>query len=61
MISTKEKVSPLDGGCWYCETKDDTLVYDTEFDTMIHVECIKQALKEDPNDPEAKFFKYLLK
>lgn len=54
-------VSPLDGGCWYCHTKDDTLVYDDEFDTMVHVECIKQALEADPNDQEAKFLSYLIK
>jgi hypothetical protein len=57
-----EKVyaSPLDGGCWYCQTKDDTLVYDSEFDTLVHIECIKSALRIDPEDQEAKFFKYLL-
>jgi len=56
----KEKVSPQDGGCWYCETEDDDLVYDCEFDTMVHIKCIEEALQRNPNDAEAKFFKYLL-
>jgi hypothetical protein len=48
-------------GCWYCHTSDDTLVYDSEFDTMVHIECIKEALRMDPNDQEAKFLSYLIK
>ena len=54
------KVSRNDGGCWYCETEDDDLVYDCEFDTMVHIKCIEEALQRNPNDAEAKFFKYLL-
>ena len=56
----KKRVSPQDGGCWYCETEDDDLVYDCEFDTMVHTKCIEEALQRNPDDAEAKFLKYLL-
>ena len=56
----KEIVEPGHGGCWFCYTKDDKLVYDTEFDTYVHIECIKKVLKENPRQPEAQFMKYLL-
>jgi hypothetical protein len=46
--------------CWFCRRNDDDLVLDTEFDTYVHRKCIKQALKDDPNHPEATLMKYLL-
>jgi hypothetical protein len=48
-------------GCWFCHrgTEDD-LVFDVEFDTPVHIGCIRDALKEDPNHPEARWMKYLL-
>ena len=40
------KVHPCDGGCWYCHTKDDKLVFCWEFDTYIHEECAQKAFAE---------------
>ncbi len=53
-------VSPNDGGCWFCYKEDQTLVFDTEFDTFVHTDCIKKVLKKDPENIEAGFMKYLL-
>jgi predicted component of viral defense system (DUF524 family) len=39
---------------------EDDLVFDTEFDTPVHISCLKKILEEDPDHPEAKFMKYLL-
>ena len=50
--------TPQEGGCWFCNTDDGKLLFDTEFDTYVHAECIRKALKE--NDPEAKIMSYLL-
>jgi len=47
--------------CWFCDEVDDDLVFDTEFDTYVHVDCIRTRLKEDPFDPEANQMKYLFK
>jgi len=35
---------PTEGGCWYCHRKDDRLVFCSEFDTYIHIDCIKAKL-----------------
>jgi hypothetical protein len=52
-------VSPSQGGCWYCQTiiNGDDIVFDTEFDTFVHLACIRKAGKEHP---EAKHQWYLL-
>jgi len=59
-VKKPDNISPNDGGCWFCHTKDDDMVFDTEFDTHVHIECIKKALKKNSNDPEAKLMKYLI-
>lgn len=46
--------------CWFCEIQDKSLVFDTEFDTHVHIQCIISALQKDPNDPEAKMMRYLI-
>ncbi|MCF6347933.1 MAG: hypothetical protein L3J20_06505 [Flavobacteriaceae bacterium] len=56
----KDYVHPNDGGCWFCFKQDETLVFDTEFDTFVHTDCIKKVLEKDPKDNEAVFMKYLL-
>lgn len=59
-MSTKGKVSPHEGGCWFCH--HDTpqgLVFDFEFDTWIHLSCLNEAVK-DPNNEEAQIMAYLL-
>lgn len=46
--------------CWFCDETDDDLVLDTEFDTYVHIDCIRTRLKEDPTDHEANQMKYLM-
>lgn len=48
-------VSPNKGGCWYCWIADNKLVFCNEFDTYIHIDCIKAQLAALPpgtEDPE---------
>lgn len=44
---------PGQGGCWYCFTKEDGLVFSREFDTYLHLPCLERYLKANPNDEEA--------
>ena len=53
------KVNQDENPCWWCR-KGDTDAFDTEFDTNLHISCLKDVLEKDPNDPEAKHMKYLL-
>jgi hypothetical protein len=53
-------VPPNKGGCWFCHRKTDDMVFDTEFDTYLHLDCLRKALEEDPDHPEAKVMSYLL-
>ena len=54
------ELHPCTGGCWFCSQDDEheTLCYDNEFDTYVHLSCIRKALKED--NPEARIMNYLL-
>jgi len=49
------KVSPADGGCWYCHEKHDDvpMLFSTEFDTFVHRGCLITARRDDSNE-EAK-------
>ena len=38
------KLSPNAGGCWYCSTDNPPLSFCFEFDTYIHIDCIKQQI-----------------
>lgn len=55
----KEKVSSTVGGCWFCSTVDnwDDMRFDFEFDTNVHLTCIKDNLGKEN---EAEIMKYLL-
>ncbi len=55
------ELHPCDGGCWFCKQDDEKepLAYDGEFDTYVHLSCIKKAL-EEPRNPEAEIMSYLL-
>ena len=35
-----------DGGCWFCGKVDKFLIYEEEFDTYVHVDCIRKALED---------------
>ena len=54
-------VAPEQGGCWFCWSDHGSMVLDYEFDTFVHIDCIKKALEQDSNHPEAQFMKYLIK
>lgn len=45
---------PEDGGCWYCYGVDDELVFSTEFDAYVHLECLECRLQDSPDDREAQ-------
>lgn len=49
-----------DGGCWFCYRKTDGLVFDREFDTFVHSDCIVSVLAEEPDHPEAYLMRYLI-
>ena len=52
-------ISPVDGGCWFCYTLDDgEWIFDAEFDTYLHKECLVRALQD--RDREAQVMSYLL-
>ena len=59
-MSEMVKVSPQNGGCWFCHYDYAPMVFDTEFDTYLHRECLKKALEKDPEDGEAQAMSYLL-
>lgn len=50
----REVAKPQDGGCWYCNRKDSSLVFDIEFDTFVHKSCTAEALRKDPEDTETR-------
>jgi hypothetical protein len=55
-------VPPQDGGCWFCLTvsEKESMLFDTEFDTGVHETCLRDALNEIPEHPEASLMAYLL-
>lgn len=51
------KCKPQDGGCWYCHTDDPPLNFSFEFDTWIHIKCIKFVRdNSSEHDPENEIF-----
>lgn len=46
--------------CWFCGKSEGEMVFDTEFDTTLHLSCLKKELQLDPENPEANIMKYLL-
>jgi hypothetical protein len=56
--NSRRKLSPDNGGCWFCgfDQCDD---YDVEFDTNIHLDCLKIAYENGCD--EAAVMSYLLK
>lgn len=49
-----KRVTAAEGGCWYCERASGELYFCTEFDTYVHIDCVKKALRDDPTDQEAQ-------
>lgn len=37
------------GGCWYCSTDDEPLVFCSQFDTNVHVKCAQLAYDKNPH------------
>lgn len=52
-MKPRGNVSPNNGGCWYCYNVDDSLSFSCEFDTFVHIECLKEMAK-NPEDREAQ-------
>ena len=50
--------------CWFClkyfNINEIGVIFDYEFDTYLHLECLKIELKENPENPEAQLMTYLL-
>jgi hypothetical protein len=44
--------SPVAGGCWYCHTDAPPLVFCWEFDTFIHIDCIKNQITKNLENKE---------
>jgi hypothetical protein len=59
VIEELDIVSPNDGGCWFCYTATGDMVFDTEFDTNLHMDCLKSAFFE--GNPEAEIMSYLIR
>jgi hypothetical protein len=59
-IDELDHVSPSDGGCWFCSTRTDDMLFDTEFDTYVHKDCLTAELFDHPDNPEAQIMSYLL-
>lgn len=55
-----DKVNPSQGGCWFCHTKTNDMLFDTEFDTYLHEKCLRSELENCPENPEAQIMSYLL-
>lgn len=34
------KVSPCDGGCWFCYTDDGEMYFTIEWDAFFHMDCL---------------------
>lgn len=57
LVYTRSQTSPSRGGCWYCWTKDpEPDRFSFEFDTFLHLECLKRWLVGHPKDDEAHIF-----
>lgn len=48
------------GGCWFCYTQTDDMLFDVEWDTYVHAQCIRDALAREPDHPEADLMRYLI-
>lgn len=56
-----EYADPANGGCWFCSMKtEETLFFDSEFDTFVHESCLRKELQDHPDNPEAQIMSYLL-
>lgn len=50
--------------CWYCKQEclenDMDVAFDYHYDTFLHLNCLRNILYMNPNNPEAQIMKYLL-
>jgi len=51
---------PGHGGCWFCFIRNADLSFDSEFDTYVHIQCIKRELVFNPSNEEAHIMSYML-
>ena len=50
-------VGPNSGGCWYCGDNEGDMVLSAQFDTFLHIECLKAAILAEPGDLEAEILR----
>ena len=57
-------VHPTEGGCWFCHEADGVLAFDAEFDSYVHLDCIRKALRNATEsgrkNEKAEIMSYLL-
>lgn len=53
------RLNPSSGGCWFCQTDDEKekLIFSYEVDAYFHESCLKEELKKNKNNLEAKAIK----
>jgi len=59
-METPDTTTVNPGDCWFCrkDDSDEPLYYDGEFETDVHISCIKREL--EAGNPEAKHMEYLI-
>lgn len=55
------RISPNEGGCWFCYKRTDDMLFDMEFDAYVHEECLRNELIKNPENEEAQIMSYLLR
>ena len=55
MTEKTGQLSPTEGGCWFCEGADGSMLFTVEWDANFHEECLRVKLAEEPKHPEAHF------
>lgn len=57
------KLSPSQGGCWFCQmdNENEEMFFENEFDTFVHLSCLRSVLDKNPDHPEAQLMSYLLR
>lgn len=52
MLQEKGDVPPSQGGCWYCHRDTGELVNFREFDAVVHLQCVREAMAAAGGNPD---------
>jgi plasmid maintenance system antidote protein VapI len=55
----RKKLESGRGGCWFCG-EDECDAFDSEWDTYLHLDCLRETLKREPDHEEAVHMRYLI-